>query len=53
MIIKYKKGNNSNLEYMLSRPPTSKTTTLGTPVHMDPFTHDVDKEAYAKDTNFK
>jgi len=38
---------------MLSRPPTSNITTFGTLMHMDPFTHDGNKEAYSKDVDFK
>jgi hypothetical protein len=38
---------------MLSRPPTSNITTLGTLMHMEPFTHDAYKEAYMKDEYFK
>jgi hypothetical protein len=53
LIIKYKKGNTNKLENMLSRPPTSKITTLGTLMHMEPFTHDAYKEAYTKDEDFK
>jgi hypothetical protein len=38
---------------MLSGPPTSKITTLGTLMHMRPFTHDVYREAYIEDEDFK
>jgi hypothetical protein len=38
---------------MVSRPPTTKITTLGTLMHMEPFTHDAYKEAYTKDENLK
>jgi hypothetical protein len=38
---------------MLSRPPTSKITTLGTLMHMDPFTHDTYKHAYTEYEDFK
>jgi hypothetical protein len=38
---------------MISRPPTSKVTTLGTLMHMESFTHDAYKEAYTKDEDFK
>ena len=38
---------------MLSRPPTSKITTLGTLMDMDPFTHDADIEAYLEDEDFR
>jgi hypothetical protein len=34
---------------MLSRPTTSKITTLGTLMHMEPFTHD----AYIEAKDFK
>jgi hypothetical protein len=34
-------------------PPTSKITALETLMHMDPFTHDVYKEAYIKVEDFK
>jgi hypothetical protein len=49
LVIKYKKGNINKLEDMLSRPPTSKIKTLGTMMHMDPFTHDVYRETYIGD----
>jgi hypothetical protein len=38
---------------MISRPPTSNSTTLGTLMHMDPFTHDAYKEAYIEYEDFK
>jgi hypothetical protein len=38
---------------MLSRPPTSKITTLGTLMHMEPFTLNAYKEVYTKDEDFK
>jgi hypothetical protein len=38
---------------MLSRPPTSNITTLGTLMHMDPLTHDAYKETYTEDEDFK
>jgi len=47
------KGNANKLENMISRPPTSKVTTLGTLMHMESFTHDAYKEAYTKDEDFK
>ena len=53
MVIKYKKVNTNKLVNMLSRPPTSKITTLGNVMHMDPFTHDVYIEAYSEDEDFK
>ena len=53
MVIKYKKGSTNKLVDMLSRPPTSKITSLGTLMNMEPFTHDAYKEAYSKDEEFK
>jgi hypothetical protein len=41
--MKDKKRNTNNLEDMLSRPPTSNIISLGTLMHMDPFTHDAYK----------
>jgi hypothetical protein len=41
------------LEDILSRPPTSKITYLGTLMHMDPFTHDAYIEAYKENEDFK
>jgi hypothetical protein len=41
------------LEDMLSRPPTSKVTSLGTQMYMDCFTHDAYKEVYIEDADFK
>jgi hypothetical protein len=38
---------------MLSIPPTYMITTLGTLMHMEPYTHDAYKEAYTKDEDFK
>jgi hypothetical protein len=38
---------------MLSRPPTTKITTLGTLMHMDPFIHDPYKEEYIEDEDIK
>ena len=40
LAIKYKKGNTNKLVDMLSKPPTPNITTLGTLMHMDPFTLD-------------
>lgn len=37
---KNKKGNTNKLDNMLSRLPTSKFTSLGTLMHMEPFTYD-------------
>jgi hypothetical protein len=53
LVIKYKKGSTQNLVDMLSRPPTSKITALGTLMHMDPFTHDAYKETYIEHEDFK
>ena len=53
LVIKYKKGSTNKLEDMLSQPPTSNITALGTLMHMEPFTHDAYKEAYTKDEEFK
>jgi hypothetical protein len=53
LVIKYKKGSTNKLVDMLSRPPTSKITTLGTLMHMEPLTHDAYKEAYVEDEEFK
>ena len=52
-MIKYKKGNTNKLVDMLSGPPTSKITSFGTLMHMEPFTHDSYKEAYSEDEDFK
>jgi hypothetical protein len=38
---------------MLSRPPTSNITSLGTLRHMDPFSHDAYKEVYKEYEYFK
>jgi hypothetical protein len=38
---------------MISQPPTSNITALGTLMHMEPFTHDAYKEAYTEDEDFK
>ena len=51
--MKYKKGSTNMLEDMLSGPPTSNITTLGTLMHMKPFTHDAYIEAYTKDEDLK
>ena len=53
LIIKYQKGNTNKLANMLSRPPTSKITTLGTLMHMDPFTHDAYKSQTQKVRSLK
>jgi len=37
LVIKYKKGSTNKLFDMLSRPPTSNITVVGTLVHMEPF----------------
>ena len=51
-MIKYKKGSTNNIVDIISIPHTTKITTLGAHVHMEPFTHDAYKE-YAKDEDFK
>ena len=53
LVIKYKKGNKNKLTDMISRPPTSKITALGTLMHMDLFTHDAYREVYLEDEDFK
>jgi hypothetical protein len=53
LVIKYKKGITNRLAYMLSRPPTSNITALGTLMHMGNFTHDAYREAYTQDYDFK
>ena len=53
MVIKYKKDIIDELTEMLSRPPTSKVTILGTLVHMEPFTHDAYRKACSEDEDFK
>jgi hypothetical protein len=53
LVIKYKKGSINKLADMLSQPPTSKITALGTLMHMDPFTHDAYGETYIEDEEFK
>ena len=53
LVIKYKKVNTNNLVDMVSRPSTSNITTLGTLMHMKPFTHDAYREAYLEDEEFK
>ena len=45
--------NINKLVDMLSRPFTSKITTLRNLMHMDHFTHDAYKEAYKEDEDFK
>ena len=52
-MIKYNKGSTNNLADMISRPPKSNIIALGTLMHMEPFTHDVYKEAYSEDEDFK
>jgi hypothetical protein len=44
LVIKYKKGSINKLEDIISWPPTSKIISLGTLMHMEPFTHDAYKE---------
>jgi hypothetical protein len=41
--MKDKKGNINKLVDILSRTPSSNIITLGTLMHMDPFTHDAYK----------
>jgi hypothetical protein len=53
LIKKYKKGNNDKWEDMLSNPPTSKFISLGTLMHINPFTHDAYTEEYVEDCDFK
>ena len=53
LVINYKKGNTKKLSNMLSRPPTSKLTTLGNFMQMESFTHDAYKEAYLEDQDFR
>ena len=53
LVIKYKKGNTNKLADILSKPPTSNITALGTLMHIQPFTHDTYREAYSKDEDFK
>jgi hypothetical protein len=53
LVIKHKKGSTNNLVDMLSRPHKSETTTLGTMMHMEHFTHDAYKEAYIEYEDFK
>ena len=48
LIIKYKKGDTNKLECMLWRLPTTITTTLGTLIHMEHFTHGAENEEYTK-----
>lgn len=50
---RYKKGRINNLVDVLSRPPTSKITSFGTIMYMDPFTHDAYREAYSEVEDFK
>jgi len=53
LVIKYNKRRKNKLAKMISRPPTSNITTLGTLMHMDPFTRDAYREAYLEDDDFK
>jgi hypothetical protein len=46
LIMKYKKGNTNKLVDMLSRTPSTKVTTFGILMHMEPFAHD----AYERNT---
>lgn len=52
LLIKYNNGNKNKLVDMLSTPPASKITILGTLVHMEPFTHETYKEAHIEDDDF-
>jgi hypothetical protein len=40
LVIEYKKGSTHNLEDIISWKPTSKITSFGALMHIDPFTHD-------------
>jgi hypothetical protein len=53
LVIKYKKGRTNKLEDMLSQLTISNITTLGTLMHMKPFTNDAYKEAYIEHEDFK
>ena len=53
LVIKYKKRSTNKLANMLSRSPTSKITSLGTLMHIEPFNHDAYREAYSDDEYFK
>jgi hypothetical protein len=53
LVIKYKKGSTNKLVDMLSNPPTSKITSLGTLMQVECFTHDAYKETYTKDEDIK
>jgi hypothetical protein len=53
LVIKYKKGRKNRLVDMLSWPPTSKISSLGNLMHMEPFTHDAYRDAYIEDEDFK
>jgi hypothetical protein len=53
LVNKYKNGSTNKLVDMLSRPSTSKITTLRNLMHMEPFIHDAYKEAYIRDEDFK
>jgi len=46
-------GSTNKLEDMISRPPTSKITALGTLLHLEPFTHYAYREAYSEYEDFK
>lgn len=52
-MIGYKKGRKNKLDDLLLVPPTSKITTFGTLMHVEPFTCDAFKEAYSEDDNFR
>ena len=53
LVIKYNKGITNKLDEIISRPPTSNITSLGTLMHMEPFTHDAYIEVYIEDEDFK
>jgi len=52
-MVKYNKGTTKKLADMLSRPPTSNIMTLGTLMHMKPFTDDVKIQEYSKGEDLK
>jgi hypothetical protein len=53
LVINYKNGSTNSLVDMLSSIPTSKITTLGNLMHMEPFTRDPYREEYIEDEEFK
>lgn len=52
-MMKYKKESISKLFDILSRPPILKIVTLGTLMHMDPFTQDAYGDAYLEGEDLK